>query len=739
MSTLLKIIAAIVVLIIVALLALPLFVDPNDYKQTLSEQVEKATGRTLVLDGDIGLSVFPWVALELGPLSLSNAKGFEAEHFAKIEGAQVRIKLLPLLKKQLEMDTVVLNGLQLNLEKNASGQTNWEDFGDKSTAASEKTNTESSTEANAGGGLAALSIAGVELTDANIVWSDKQAGAHYTIDKFNLATAPLVPGEPTSVALDFILNSAEPNTTAAIDLNSTLMVDMEKQRFALGDLTLKTKASGEALPLPEVNLVLSGSVDADLEQQTARISDLLVQIQDLALKSQINASDILSETPSFQGQLSIDAFSLRELAKQLAIELPVMADDSTLELVALNSALSGSNSHIQLNDLKLTLDQSQLTGQFAVNNFDTQALSFDLALDNIDADRYLPIADDAASAESTQVASPATASAGAASELPLDALKQLNMKGRFNIGKLKVSGLQSQDITINVDANKGLIKLSPLSANLYQGQYQGNVQLDARQSQLKVSIDESLDNVQAGPLLIDLNGDDKISGLVNGKVKLAGSGKTADQIKQTLSGQGQFAFTDGAVKGINIADSIRKAKAVLKGEIAPAPTEAPKTDFSSLTGSFKAKNGVINNPDLALMSPLLRVNGTGSADLGKEALDYQLTVAIVGSAEGQLGKDLSELKGLSIPVGISGPFSAPKPNVDLATLLRDNATQKVKDKVSDKLKDKLGDELGGVIGGALLGESANESSEKSTESSEEPKSAKDALKDELGKQLKGLF
>ena len=123
MRILLKFIAFIVIIVIIGLIALPLIVDPNDYKQQISDQVEKATGRTLNLEGDISLSVFPWIALELGPLSLSNAAGFDAKDFAKIDGAQLRIKLIPLLKKELEMDTIILDGLALNLEKNKAGKT----------------------------------------------------------------------------------------------------------------------------------------------------------------------------------------------------------------------------------------------------------------------------------------------------------------------------------------------------------------------------------------------------------------------------------------------------------------------------------------------------------------------------------------------------------------------------------------------------------------------------------------
>lgn len=769
MRTLLKLIAFIVIFIILGLVTLLFIVNPNDYKQQISEQVEKATGRALTLDGDISLSVFPWIALELGSVSLSNAAGFEAKQFAQIDGAQIRIKLMPLLKKQLEMDTIVLDGLILNLEKNKAGKTNWDDLGGQS---EQKSKVKAEEHKSSEPALAALSIAGIELTNANILWSDKQSANQYTINNLNLKTDPLKPGQSTSVELNFDLLS-DKKLTANVGLNSKLSADMENQLFTLSDftfttaangrdipdvnlslttditadlaqqlftlkqITLDTKATGNSLPLPEINFTLNGDLSADLNQQTADLSQLLIQIQDLVIESDIKATQILSEQPQFSGQLAVNPFNLRQLVKQLAVELPAMSDNNTLELVQLNSKLSGSTDHVSLDNLTLTLDQSQLTGQFSVRNFAKPALKFKLKLDEINADRYMPLAEDKSTGSA---ATPATASAAAASELPLDTLRDLNIVGSLNIGQLKISGTQSNDISININAKDGVIKLHPLKAQLYQGQYQGNVNLNAQGNKLKLGINENLSNIQAGPLLKDLSGDDKVSGLVNAKVKLTGQGKTVAQIKQTLSGNGDFSFTDGSLKGINIADSIRRAKAALKGEPLPKTDSVVKTDFSSFKGSFTANNGLINNPDLVLMSPLLRVGGAGAVDINKEDIDYGLEVAIVGSTEGQEGRDLAELKGLVIPLKITGSFNDPKPNVDLATLLRDNATQKVKDKVTDKLKDKLGGDLGNIVGGALLGnkKSTGENDVDAAEKRPE-KSVEDELKDALGGKLKGLF
>ena len=757
MRTLLKIIAVVVILAISGLIALPFIVDPNDYKQQISEQVEKATGRTLILEGDIGLSVFPWIALELGPLSLSNAKGFDAKHFAKIDAAKVRIKLMPLLQKQLEMDTIVLDGLVLNLEKNKTGSKNWDDLGPSADQKAEGGTPAATENESSSPGLAALSIAGVELTNANIIWSDKTAGAHYNIENFNLTTDPLEPGKATAVEMDFDLSSTEPQLTAHIAFESQLAINLEQQLYTLSSLSFKTQAEGHALPLPKIDLAIAGDVKADLEKQTVDVSALLIQIQDLAIESTLNASHVLSDNPSFTGNFIIKPFNLRRLTKQLAIELPIMADDTTLELVQLSSQLSGSDNHISLNDLQVQLDQSTLTGQLAIKNFDKPAIKFTLALDDIDADRYMPPAleeDENNTEQATPAATPSSTGAASDNKLPLATIRGLNLKGSFDIGKLKISGMHSDNIHINIAADKGVIKLHPLSANLYQGQYKGNIHLNAKGKSLKLNLDESISNVQAGLLLKDLSGGDEISGVVSGKVKLSGQGKTSDQIKQTLSGNGNFSFTDGALKGVNIADSIRKAKEVLKGESPTATAEAAKTDFSSLTGSFNAKNGVINNQDLALMSPLLRIRGAGTADLTKEVIDYTLGVAIVETSKGQQGKELADLKGLTIPVKISGSFNDPKPTVDLAALFKDNAEAKVKekleaekarlkDKISEKLNDKLGSELGNLLGGVFGNKKDNPEIEPSAEeapSNTPPaKFLEDELRGQIGDKLKGFF
>jgi len=815
MRILFKFIFAIVILVVMGLIALPFVVDPNDYKQEISDQVEKATGRQLTLQGDIGLSVFPWIALELGPLSISNAKGFKADTFAKVNAVEVRIKLIPLLNKQLEMDTVILDGLVLNLEKNKAGNTNWDDLTSNEATAKASDKKETTSSESGAPTLAAISIAGVQLSNANIMWNDASTGDNYQLKNLNLTTDPLVPGKATALNMDFNISSVKQQAKAHVSLTTNIMLDLEKQQYTLTGLNFTTQAEGSDLPFSKAEIDLTADINADMlkqlvsidelsltlkankdkqeidatlstsisanlanqqtslkavdlsvtitdpalpgdkaditletnivsdqAKQTLLLSDLVLSVQDLLINGQINVSKLYSNNPNVAGTLNVSPFNLRQLANNLAIELPIMADDSTLTLIQLDTKFTASSKHFNAKKLNFVLDQSNLKGQFSISDFSNPAIKFKLALDEIDADRYLP----PVSKEEQVITPPASTAVAGASQLPLETLRAINAKGTLDIGKLKVSGTHSEKIHLEINAAKGLIKLAPLSANLYQGQYKGDVRLDARGKILKLSLNENLKGVQAGPLLKDLTGDDKLYGTANAQAKLTGNGATVEQIKQTLTGSGQFSFTDGAIKGINIAESIRKAKAAMSGKTLPDSDAPLQTDFASLTGSFAAKNGVINNQDFLVMSPLLRINGAGKINLPKEAINYGLKVSIVGTSKGQEGLDLAELKGLTIPVKITGTFDKPKPTVDLASLFKEQATAEVKAKLADKLKEKVGGDLGGLLGG-LLGteESAptptTEASKTDVAPAEEPapKSAEEQLKGALGDKLKSFF
>jgi AsmA protein len=282
-------------------------------------------------------------------------------------------------------------------------------------------------------------------------------------------------------------------------------------------------------------------------------------------------------------------------------------------------------------------------------------------------------------------------------------LRALDIDGSVKIDRLKAFQLNSTDILMTLKAKDGRVRVHPARASMYQGSYTGDIGLDVSGKQPKISLNEKLAGVQVGPLLKDLTGDDKLSGATRAGAVLTTGGQTPEALKRNLNGNLEFAFTDGAVKGFNLAALIRNAQARLQGETPPADQGPNQTDFSEMTGTAKVTNGVISNNDLKAQSPLLRVEGKGDVDLPGESLDYLLTAKIVGSLEGQGGKKLDDLKGVAIPVQISGPFAKPDYQVRLDRALKDAAQDKVKEKLEKKLDKQIEKGLDKELGDQLKG------------------------------------
>ncbi|HKJ77809.1 MAG TPA: AsmA-like C-terminal region-containing protein, partial [Gammaproteobacteria bacterium] len=306
-----------------------------------------------------------------------------------------------------------------------------------------------------------------------------------------------------------------------------------------------------------------------------------------------------------------------------------------------------------------------------------------------------------------------------AGQLPLEPLRSLDVRGGVGLDSLQLLNMKVTELRAEVDGRGGQFRVHPITMKLYDGGYSGDMRFDVRGERPKFAVNEELKGVQVGPLLADLIGKDHVTGTGFVTADLAGTGIEPEVVRRTLSGEAAFRFTEGAVKGINIAQMLRKAQAALGGGSAPEDA-TKKTDFTELKGSVRIDKGVVRNDDLSAKSPLLRVDGAGQANIVKETVDYRVKTSVVGSLQGQGGKDLGELKGLTVPIRVTGTFSKPEFDVELDSVLKDKAKQAVEEKKQQlkeeaerKLKEKVQDEAGDK--------------------------AEDAAKDKLKDKLEGLF
>jgi len=644
-------VGALLALVVVAMLVLPMIVDPNDYKDEISQAVESATGRTLSIEGNLELSVFPWLGVEIGETALSNAKGFSAQPFARVDEVQVRVKLLPLLSRHLVMDTVVLKGLQVSLETDKAGRTNWQDLAGGGRAGASSGEPEQGAEGVPA--LAGLAVGGVRISNARIVWDDRRSDSHYLVDALNLETGAIRSGRSVPVSLSM-------------------------------------KVSGTGLPesglVPKLNFDLAVDPDA----QTLRLSGLRFELAGLTLEGELQGAQILGDA-RFDGAFQVKEFAPRELIVAMGQAEPETSDPAVLGRASAALKLAATTDSVTLSNIQIWLDDSTIDGNFSVANFARPAIRFDIRLDAIDVDRYLPPQQEVAPV------TPTTAAAAGAGMIPVETLRGLDVAGKLYIGELKAAQLRSRDVTVQLKAKDGVVRVHPATASMYKGHYKGDISLNVRGAKPVIALDETLSGVQVGPLLTDLIGQDRLQGTTDANAQLTAKGQTPDELMRTLNGNLAFAFSDGAVKGINLIRLIRQAQAAIKGKTLPPSDEPEQTDFSELSGTATVTNGVVRNNDLLARSPLLRVNGKGKVNLPAETIDYLLTVKLVGSLEGQGGRDLQDLRGVAIPVQVSGTFAAPEYTLKLDSAVRDVAKQKIRKEIGKKLEKQFGDKLKGLF------------------------------------------
>ncbi len=727
---------ALLALIVAALTAVVLFVDPNDYRDRIEDIARDATGRDLDIVDDMKLSVFPWIGVEFGAVTLGNAEGFGPEPFARISGARVKVRLIPLFSRRIELDTIRLDGLEVRLAVNADGRNNWDDLAGAPAEEPPPRERPGSAPAappappanDAGFALSAmLTISGLDIQDAAIHWRDDTDGSAFDLTGFNLESGRIEADRPVDLEIYFNFRASDPALEGHVAIGTRVTAHFDDEFFRIENLRLRSRLDGEMLPARPTTVDFDGNVAIDLKRETLEIPAYTLKTLGLTATGALRGQEIIDE-PRFSGTLNLAAFSPRDLLKALGEDAPDTADPRALTRATLALAFDAGPEHVNARDLVLELDQSTLRGSAGMRNFEAPAIAFDLELDHIDVDRYLAPDEDA------PVATPATAPA-AAIELPMETLRELDIDGRLAIGRLKVSGLTMTDFRMQTRAKDGIITVGPIAASLYGGRYAGNIRLDARGDVPAFAIDESVTGVQAEPLLKDMLDLDLVSGVADFRIRANTRGDTDEALRRNATGSANFSFRNGAIKGLNTAQMIREASARLQGRAAPAAV-AQETDFTELSGSLQIGNGLVRNDDLRANSPYLRLGGSGQIDIINERIDYRLRARIVDTAAGQGGAGLDDVKGVDIPIRITGALMEPDIRLDsdfLRNLLRDKLAPQV-EQLRQEIKQQVGEKKQ-----ELKQEVETQKQELKREAEEQKQELKQELQDKVDQQLRRLL
>ncbi|RAP63083.1 cell envelope biogenesis protein AsmA [Achromobacter sp. HZ01] len=824
-----RILIGLVVLVVVAVVGLAIFLltfDPNAYKYKLEELVQQRYQRTLTIDGEIELSLFPRIGLSVQGVSLSEPNS--SEIFASIDSTRLAVAVWPLLSNSFVVDHVAISGLKARVIRGKDGQFNFSNLvGGTAPVTEVPANpaealvgaAETAAQAITNGSLPPrrsnmqIDIAGLDLKDGSVQLQDAISGMAVAVTKINANTGRVTFNQPFDVRLTARVEGGNPRVDANLTGQALLTLDPSAKRYAAQklDLRMDGKLPGaeakslamrgnlafdgrkSALDVAGLEVVFQGdvtdpaaaatNVDASVAMPKLSIDPhkRQLQIEKLAIRAKggvadgpfefavdapalnispasatgealtgrvrvsgLDASFGLNGISGNAGELDIKEAKLDSTSKsgERVVKLN-FASPLSLNLLMRSGALSALRGDVNITDpglpkgslqipvigsvtADLLKDQatSKINAVLEGGKFDLSAditrlsdaprVNFALVVDTLDLDKLVPPVTPPAAKpaegkkDESKPAQPAPAPAPVDDTIDLSALVGPSVNGTLKVGKLVVRGLKADEVGATVKLDKGKLEITSLTAGLYGGKLAGAVTVDAAQGN-QLASKMSLAGIAIEPFLMDLAKRNVLSGTGSLALDLKTAGANAYAMKAGLGGTMQLRLRDGAVKGINLTQTLRELKAAFKpesqDETVPADT-SKQTEFSEMEADLAFAKGVASVKRLNVVSPLLRVTQGEPAtiDFVKSELDLVARARVVNPAADPEGKELIDLKDVTIPVRIQGPFDKPSYTLlwkdAVGAILKRSLENKLRDAVSGKGKngESIDKALKGLLG-----------------------------------------
>jgi AsmA protein len=626
-------------LLCAVLLGVWLLVNPNTYKGRIVAAVKESTGRELKLPGDIKLSMIPWVALELGPASLGNPPGFSDEPFLSFSHATVRVRLLPLLRKHLEVARIEVDGLDLRLHKNAQGKGNWQGTEPDQAAKS----ADHSDAARAWESLANIRIQNVRVAYEGI-----------SVEKLNLETGSMAGDGHIPMHLIFDANRAPSGEQVSLNAKFDLRRDAAHDQLQFSGVNVSGTLNTPSASRPAPWELSVAALNVNLTQQTFAVPAFNASYAGAQLSGSAQATKTLDDL-SITGSVNAPPIVLREFAPRLAIALPKTRDPKALSQFSMTTDFAYDSKALTLTHLQLRLDDTQMQGNITLLSSD--ALNFDLAADQIDLDRYRAPEVGAATAEATPAPQPGKP------EQPWD------VSGTLNLKSAKFARLDLANVRVTVVIKDKVTHFSPVDAQVDGGQCSGDITVDSRGASPLLSVDEHLTGIDMARLLANTAAKGRLSGRGTLNLKVTAHGASVDAMLKTLNGHLDANLADGALEGIDVGYELKLAQALIDRSAAPPPNSIGRTPFQAFKLSAQIANGVAVTHDLTIASQALKVAGQGSANLPTQGIDFKL-LASIATAPG---------RNTDIPLKVAGTYADPTVRPDIEAVAKDQLKQKLQD------------------------------------------------------------
>jgi len=694
------------------------FNPPSDFiRQRIADEVRSRTGRELVMAGPASFTFYPAIGISLKDVSLSGPPGMDGK-LAEMQALDVSIDPSALLSRRAEIHSLVLRNPTFDFRIGKDGRKNW----------------------RFASGPEPVRYAELQQSDAR-----------RDVAPIVMAAADSAPTESTGLAMhDLKLDDVriEGGTFRFTDERTgrTERVHGVNAKLGLPSLSKPLSATGN-FSWRDKQLDFDGTVTDVANFKREQGAHLTFNARNDVLSASYDGSVQLDEGVALDGQVKAKSDSARALAQWFGTRLPPVSGFGPLSI---QGTLKTNGNVTDFQDAQFGLDGAVAKGTIRVTTGGVRPfVEADLSISELDLNHYLTSAVTGVLATETPgdsdaapaAAPPANSSSQGGTKQPDEIEKLLNAPAANPAAKVygavQRAGWSSEKLNLtllgvadgNVHANAGKIHFKNVTlgrssmaiavkdaamradfndVEMYQGHGKGSVTLDGSAGSANLAANINLQGVSALPFLRDAANFEWLSGKANVALNLTANGQSQLQLVENLNGNAAFRFADGAVVGFNLPGALH---GLANGDFSgfrKSPSE--KTDFSALAASFTVTNGVAQNQDLQLLSPLLRVTGAGTIQMPERTVDYTVKPKLVASLEGQDGNATES--GIEVPVRITGSWDRPSFRPDLKGVLSDpgKAVDTIKElgkKYKGKSVNEIADDLLGKNDGDASGDKAS--------------------------------
>jgi len=642
-------------LLMIGIAALLLIIDPNDYRTDIENHAKKHAGLNLKVGGEISWSLLPF-GINVNQISIvdQNQKPFSA-----FNNLTLQIDTLSLLQLSPKVNTLLLDGLDIELIKNKDGKANWANLiANKDATTKEPESIERKAAKGDSNTQLNFLVEQVEISNARLSYLDQQNSQELEISNLALSMQDITLDQAFPISIRYQIKNKTPETKITQNLTGMLTISSDYQNIAINSLNSAIALTSELIHGKTVDAQIGGDIEVNMASEQIALNNMVIGVANLKTNAQLKVSNYSTQAEVL-GKISLNDFALPELLSKLGQSNIPTRNPDALSKLAFSSGIKLTGDDLSLPALKIKVDQSNWEGSLDFN-LKTQALALNLQGDEFIIDGYLPPESNAE--PKIQPKEIETKQTGDEPLLPLETIRALNLAVKIKQQAIVAKDMRFKDLNIEISAKDGVVKLKHANTKLYDGQIDTTASLNAKTDTILWDFNADVNKLN---ILEHIGGTELMgyqlggAGNINLTTTFNSQGNNINTLQKFAKAEANLKVVDGAITGINLNKMACDGFAFLNGEKVTKSDWPNETKFNALEADVNFDGSIIKSKNLTIENIGLRAKGQGTIDLAKRQLIYELDLTPMGELGDEACRVREKIKGIAIPIKCEGALDTP--------------------------------------------------------------------------------